>query len=164
MKNILIPTDFSVESLSWTKSLLNQFKQERLNIVLIHVFLISDSILDLMLLSRRSKEYEYVSNEFWQACKHVEQRYHPQINSIQVKCFYGSTVAVFKNYLAANRIDLIVCPDDYRFKKLGKASFDPYQLIKKCGLEVVSLHVGKPEKRSEKFTWVKSVPLNLSLN
>jgi hypothetical protein len=136
MKNILIPSDFSIKSLDYINDLLYTYRNEQMNIVLVHVFLMSDSITELMLLSRRRKEYDFISPEFWNRCKQLEYEHWPQINSIRVECFYGSTVAVFKNFLEGQKIDEIVYPQHYQFRKLSKMSLDPARLIARSGLEV----------------------------
>lgn len=164
MKNILIPSDFSIQSLDCIKELLSKFKDDRLTIVFIHVFLLTDSISELMLLSRRRKEYDYVSRQFWDQCKKLEREHCTRIHSIQVKCFYGSTVAVFKNFLEGHGIDLIVYPAHYQFRKLSKRSVDPTEFIAKCGREVMKLSGEVPAKEVRLFTWVRHMSYQLSPN
>ena len=164
MKNILIPSDFSLQSLACIEDLVHKFRSEQLNIVFVHVFLLSNSVVDLMLLSRRRKEYTYISDEFWSSCKRMESRYWQQINSIKVDCFYGSTVAVFKNYLESHKIDLIVYPQQYHFQQLSKESFDPAKLIAKSGKEVLILQKEKKQKPVSPYAWVKNMTYQWSLN
>jgi hypothetical protein len=164
MKNILIPSDFSLQSLAFMEDLMQKFGPEQLNIVFVHVFLLSNSVVDLMLLSRRRKEYSYISDQFWNQCKLFERRHRQQINSIKVECFYGSTVAIFKNYLEAHNIDLIVYPQDYQFQKLCKESFDPARLIAKSGKEILIIKPESNQQPVSRFTWIKDMSYQLSLN
>jgi len=136
MKNILIPSDFSVQSLACIKHLPAQFSDDRISILLVHVFLLTDSINDLMLLSRRNKDYDHISPAFRNRCMELEREYRERIHSIRVECFYGCTAAVFRNYLEGHRIDRIVYPQHYQFRKLGKESVDPARLIANCGWAV----------------------------
>ncbi len=164
MKNILIPSDFSVQSLDCIKPLLERFPYQRVNLLLFHVFLLSDSISDLMLLARRRKEYEHISDAFWEACRQLECTYKDQINAIAVECFYGSTMAVFKNYLEGHQIDLIMYPEGYQYRKLGKNSCDPVQLIEKCGWQVLRMTSEQKQERAACFCWVQNFSYHLSLN
>lgn len=164
MKNILIPCDFSLSSLDCMEALVHKFKFERINITFIHVFLLSDSITDLMLLSRRRKEDSYISDEFWNQCKQLEKRYWHQVNTIKVACFYGNTVAVFKNYLESHHINLIVYPQNYQFRMLCKGSFDPARLIARSGREVLRLTEDIKRKEAKSFQWVKNMSYQLSPN
>ncbi|GAA0534146.1 hypothetical protein [Chitinophaga japonensis] len=141
MKNILIPTDFSIRSLELVKAAVHANINERMNILLFHCFKMSDNIQELMMLSRRMKDYEHISDEFRAVCAQLQDRYPARINSIKVECFYGSTLAVFKNYLYGNDISLIVYDEQYRFEKVNKSSIDPLNIIKKSGCELLPLTI-----------------------
>ncbi|MDO1451405.1 hypothetical protein Q0590_34335 [Rhodocytophaga aerolata] len=164
MKNILIPSDFSLQSLDCVEDVVQSFNSERINIVFVHVFLITSSIVDLMLLSRRRKEYSYISEQFWNECKKLENEYQKQINSIKVECFYGNTVAVFKNYLEGLKIDLIVYPQLYKYQLLCKESCDPAKLIAKSGRKVWMLAANRKPTQVRQFRRVRNMSYQLSLN
>jgi hypothetical protein len=159
MKNILIPTDFSIESLRCIEPLTRKFRNERLNILFVHLFCISDSLLDVLKFSRRNKDYDYIHEEFWTQCNRLEKKHALRITSIRVKYFYGGTMAVFKNLLEANNIDVVVYPENYHFKKLSNKSLDPSQFIEKCGKEVVRIHSHDAEKPYQDLEWLKRVYL-----
>ena len=164
MKNIVIPSDFSLHSLDCIPTLLERYKNERFTILVLHVFCMSDSITDLLLLSRRNKDDEYISAAFRNRCRQLEWEYGDQIQSIEVKCFYGSTMAVLKNFLDGNHIDLIVYPEKYAFKKLNKFSFDPAQLLAKCGREVLIIRAENPQPEPKRIVWVENMSYSLSPN
>lgn len=145
MKNILIPTDFSIRSLDLVKAAVHAGINEPMNILLVHCFKMSDNIQELMMLSRRMKDYEHISDEFKAVCRELEERYPARINRIRVECFYGSTIAVFKNYLYGNDISLIVYDEHFRFTKVNKSSIDPLNIIKKSGCSLLPLSPGREE-------------------
>lgn len=145
MKNILIPTDFTVRSLDLVKAAVYAGINEPMNILLVNFFKMSDSIQELMMLSKRMKEYEHISDEFREVCKELEERYPARINSIRVECFYGSTIAVFKNYLYGRSISMIIYDEHYRFTKVNKSSIDPLNIIKKSGCPLLPLTPGREE-------------------
>ncbi|MGV3706411.1 MAG: hypothetical protein ACO1NU_13635 [Arcticibacter sp.] len=136
MKTILIPTDFSSSAFNCIPSLCAQFKNEELNFVFIHLFKLSDSINDLLLLSRRSREYEYVSEEFYAQCEQVKAE-NKSIKSIKIEFFYGSTLSSFKNFIGANQIDHILHPADCSVSSLNKSSIDPAILIDRCSVPLL---------------------------
>jgi hypothetical protein len=138
MKNILIPTDFNVDALTCINDLCRQHEDSRFQLTFIHLFKISDSITDLLMLSRRNKEYEFVSDEFYQACEDLKARF-PQIAGLKVDFFYGSTLGMFKNYLEAHSIDAVLDLKNCSLKPLNKMSVHPEGLIQKCGLEVIRI-------------------------
>lgn len=143
MKNILIPTDFSINSLDCVPSLCAQFEGQELTICFIHLFKLSDSINELLLLGRRNKEYEHVSDSFYSECEKLKKQ-HPEIQSIKIDFFYGSTLGQFKNYLAANEIDSILHPADCSISKLNKTSIDPSILTDRCDTPLLRAQKIKP--------------------
>lgn len=136
MKTILIPTDFSSQAFNCVPSLCAQLQGEELNIVFIHLFKLSDSINDLLLLSRRSREYEHVSDEFYQQCEEIKKVYKP-VKAIKIEFFYGSTLSRFKNFIEANGIDFIVHPEDCSVSNLTKSSIDPSVLVDRCSVPLL---------------------------
>lgn len=139
MKNVLIPTDFTLESLENIGRLAENQPKEKLNIRLVHFIKLSDSIPELLLLAQRTKERELITDEFILQAEAWRRKYGSQIQSVQVECFYGSTVAVFQNYLEGNDIDAIAHTPGFSYEKPGKHSFDPSSIINRSGVEVIAL-------------------------
>ncbi len=142
MKNILIPTDFNVNALTCIENLCEQHENTRFQLIFIHLFKISDSITDLLMLSRRNRDYDYVSNHFYQACERIKAAY-PQVESIKVDFFYGSTLSTFRNYLEAQDVDAVLDLKHCSLKPLNKMSVNPEGLIQKCGLKVLHLQAAR---------------------
>ncbi|TSD67032.1 hypothetical protein FFF34_006435 [Inquilinus sp. KBS0705] len=137
MKTILIPTDYSTSSLDCIHGLCNQFKNEDINLVFVHVFKLSDSITDLLMLSKRSREYEKVSDGFLERCNLLRKQY-TQIQDIKIEFLYGSTLSLFKNFIEANQADAVLSAANCSYSAIHKYSIDPEVLIKKCGLPVIN--------------------------
>lgn len=146
MKTILIPTDFNASALHCIPNLCNQFKDQELNIIYVHLFKLSDDISDLLMLSRRSKEYEYVNDDFYRTAEEFKSK-HSQIKSIKIEFLYGSTLAMFRNFLDAHAVNCILNPADCSCGKLSKSSLDPFILSRRSGLPTVSvIKPALPEK------------------
>lgn len=137
MKNVLIPTDFSLRSLDMISQTAETLSSEKLNIILFHVFNMPTDILDLMFLGKESYAADLITEPFRKECRKVKQQYSYNISSISFKHFYGNNMAVFNNFLEANKIDLIVCPDDTVISRPHKQSADPIKLIHKSSLPVI---------------------------
>ncbi|MFD0794366.1 hypothetical protein ACFQZX_12125 [Mucilaginibacter litoreus] len=136
MKNILIPTDYQAASLDCLHAICNHFKNEQLNLVLVHVFKLSDSITDVLMLSRRSREYEQIEDEFYERCSLLRVQY-PQIVSTKIEFLYGSTLSMFKNFIEHNEIDAVADTSHCQHHQIHRSSIDPSVLIKKSGLPVI---------------------------
>lgn len=139
MKTILIPTDFKTETFNCVPELLKRVYPDQLNIIMIHVLEITDSIQELLMLSRRSAEYRHVPEEFYKLAAKLKVNYPDRINNIRVEFFYGSTVAVFNNLLDANDIDAVVKLNNYHYDELTQNSIDPSRLMERCNRPVMHL-------------------------
>lgn len=150
MKNVLIPTDFTLESLENIGRLAENLPKEKLNIRLVHFIKLSDSMSELLLLSQRTKEHELITDEFILQADEWRRKYGSQIQSVQVTCFYGSTVAVFQNYLEGNEMDAIAHTPGFNYGKASKHSFDPSSIIARSGIEVIALENSPAHSAPEK--------------
>jgi tyrosine-protein phosphatase YwqE len=137
MKTVLVPTDFNLQSLNCISKLTEHYYPEQLNIIMVHMMKITDSYSELLMLSRRSAEYEHVSQEFYDECIALKQKYADKISNIRIEFFYGSTVSVFKNFLDANDVDAIIMLNDYNYKLLNKFSIEPASLVNRSGKQIV---------------------------
>jgi hypothetical protein len=138
MQTVLVITDFKIEALDCVPQLSEQVKSTELSFVFMHLFKLSDSITDLLMLSRRSREFEHISDEFHNRCRELE-RTCKNVKSIRVDFFYGSTVSMFRNYLEANEVNYILDPSNCSVGKINKSSIDAEALIKKAGTRVIRL-------------------------
>ena len=141
MKTILVPTDFNVESTKIVDALVQSQPNETLNIIFLHAFKLSDSITDMLMLSRRSRDYENISDEFYTQLNQYKSKYTTQLNNIGIEYFYGSTVAAFKNFLETLEVNCIAYPKAYDFKPINKYSINPKFLTERSGCEVVHLNI-----------------------
>ena len=137
MKSILIPTDYQSSSLDCIHAVCRQLKNEELNLIFVHVFKLSDSFSDVITLSRRSREYEKVGDDFYRYCNVLRAQY-PQIQNIKIEFLYGSTLGMFKNFIEANEVDMVLDTEGYNFSPIHAYSVDPALLIKRSGLPVIT--------------------------
>ena len=138
MKTILIPTDFSTAAFSCIPALCNQYKTERLQLVFVHMFRLSDSISDLLMLSRRNKEYGYIPEDFFQQCHNIKEQF-PQLDTVKIEFFYGSTLANFREFLTAHNVTHLLSPENCSFSKLNALSVEPSTLLDKTGLPIIRI-------------------------
>lgn len=149
-KTILIPTDFTVNSLNILKTILiqNEAKQT-FNVILLHGMSLSDSIRDLLFFSK-SKQIDSLTNpEFEEAYEVIRNKFDSQISSLRIDLFTGYNLSAFNNYLEGNKVEQIFISD----KKpvlTNKNSFDLSRFIEKCQVQVTKVDFGAnatiPEK------------------
>lgn len=159
-KTILIPTDFTVQSLNSLKSVLsNHSTHELYDIILLHGLSLDDSIRDLLFYSKYQHIDKLTNPEFEEACEVIKNKYDSQISSLRVDLFTGFTTSAFDNYLEGNRVVEIYLSDN-KLALSNKNSFDLSQFIEKCNVKVVkidstpSLSVPEKGKVAEVFNQV----------
>ncbi len=150
-KNVLIPTDFTIESLNVVKSVLNNRPDGcRYNIVLLHGIRMSDSITDLLFFSKAKVLESLNSRSFEEACDVIKNKYASAVASIRTDIYTGNTRAAFNDYLIANRIDEVYIPGRYDLQLNSKKSIDILPYIKGCKRPVYeiewNMEVMLPEK------------------
>lgn len=136
MKTIVIPSDFSNESIQVAETILRNDKTD-IRFVFTHLFHVADDIQDLLFSNYRKKEYEFVSDEFNKQVQILKSVY-PHLVSVKTEFFYGSKLAGFKNFLDYNDAETIAYSESYGVPKLSKSSIDAMPVIKKCGMHLIN--------------------------
>lgn len=131
-KTIVIPTDFTVQSLNVLKAVLtkNQAK-EQYDVILLHGFSLNDSIRDLLFFSKPQQIAALMSTEFEEAYEVIRNKFDSQINSLKIDLFTGYNSSAFNIYMSANEVDEIFT-SERKQKPAHKNSFDLSRFIAKC--------------------------------
>jgi hypothetical protein len=141
MKTILIPTDFDEVSVHRTHDLLDSMKNESVKIIFFHAYKITDSISDLLMLSRRTAEYGQISETFHKACYNLQKTFKNKVDLLSIEYFYGSTMAAFRNFAEAHNVSHIHYPEAYQYKKISKYSIDPLTFLNRSGIPVLTVEI-----------------------
>lgn len=139
-KTILIPTDFSIESLNLFKEAAQSVEIGSVNIIFLHCVHLSDSIFELLFFSKKDLIDSLINPDFNDACKIIRNKYSSHINSALVEIFSGLTQTAFQNFLEGHRVDEIYVPKNYTLKLTDKRSFDPMPFIQKATVPVTEVY------------------------
>jgi Universal stress protein family len=140
MTNILVPTDFtpaSLDVIDYAVRLMNR----KVNIVLFHVFKMPFYHQDLI--RPKYPSSELLNDDFRKRCMSIKQKHGNQIQKIELKCMQGDTRSVFKHFLEANNIHIIVCPENYHYHKIHPLSLNPIPFFRKSGLPLLERFAGR---------------------
>lgn len=149
-KTILIPTDFSIESLRLLRAAVQSVENGSIHVVFLHCVYQQDSIIDLLFFSKQSLVDSLTNEDFKDACRIIRNKYSTAIHSIRTEIFSGTTHAAFQNFLEGNRIDEVLIPKNYTLQQTSKFSFDPLPYIRKCKLPTVEVSWKQVESIPEK--------------
>ncbi|QKJ29642.1 hypothetical protein HQ865_07705 [Mucilaginibacter mali] len=132
-KNILIPTDFSLATLNCVSGFLDKNPGQKFRVTMVHFLQLSDSISELLMLSRRNRDYQHIGSEFEAEIDKLRKGYASQLESLHAEFFYGNTIAVFKNFLDHLEIDAILMLHGHTYAKLTENSVDPQLMVQRSG-------------------------------
>ena len=149
-KTVLIPTDFTVQSLNILKSVLSTNPSTiKLDIILLHGLTLNDSIRDLLFSSKHQQIESLTTPEFDEACEVIKNKFDSQISSLRVDLFTGYNVSAFINYLEGNRVvEIYVSNNKPVFT--NKKSFDLSRFIEKSAVNVITVDAIPNTNFSEK--------------
>ncbi len=137
MTNILIPSNLSPASLSLAEKAIQCLEPRNANIILFHAFEFPYSEFELLRPGRKMPYADAMNDEFRQACKQLKDQNLKAVQGVFFKFIEGGSARMFRNFVDANEIDLIVCPDEYIYTPINKLSVDPRPLFRKAGIPVV---------------------------
>ena len=142
-KTILIPTDFSVESLGAVKHAAENAQNEKVDIVLFHSITLSDSITELLFFSKSRMLAQMVSQDFTEACNILQNKYSSNVVNIRTDFFTGSNQTAFSMFLEGNKVDEVYMPLQSHFQLPHKNSFNPMRFIQKANLPTVTMEMSQ---------------------
>ncbi|GGM87772.1 hypothetical protein GCM10010967_20460 [Dyadobacter beijingensis] len=137
MRTVVIPTDFTNEGIQIAEAIVRDV-QDEVRIIFTHLFHVADDIQDLLFSTYREKEYELVSESFWQECRMLKDSYSDKLTSIKIDFFYGNKLALLRNFLDYYETDFIAYSEQYGIPKLTKSSLDALPVLKKTGVTMIN--------------------------
>ncbi len=150
MKNILIPTDFTVDSLELLKIALQNEKEDKIKITLVYGVSLSNSICDLLFFSKSACIDKLREDDFCEALSIIENKHSDKIYRIDTELFIGHTVAAFHNFLEGNQINKAYVPLRNDILKINKAKgFNLVPFLKKSNIETQEIDYRKATNTSE---------------
>lgn len=135
VKNLLIPTDFRVESLNVLKHALEQCSGHTVNVTLFYAGLPGNTLTDLLFYSQRDILNSLTHPEFEQALAVIRNCYENCLGSLTIQLLQGDHDAALEGLVLRNNISEIYVPRDYRLTE-HPGSFNPVPLLKKYPLPV----------------------------
>jgi hypothetical protein len=136
MKHVLIPTDFTVDSLNAVHAAISIYEDEQLVITLFHLLAMPNDISDLLYKSRRRRHEEMVTEEYNEALQVLQNRNSSRFKSIRIKFGFGNTVAYLQNLLEGEKVDRVLLCPDIKLIPPSARSIDMIPLLNRTGITI----------------------------
>ena len=137
VKRILIPTDFSIESLNTLKYALKDNTIFELEVILLHAEFLSDSITDLLFYSKSTIIKSHINEGFEKALSVLENHFN-EIKSLRFEILHYNKYEAMIQFLKTNKVDEIYIPKSYPLS-LSKKSFNTLPLLQKSGFPLAEI-------------------------
>lgn len=144
-KTILVPVDLNVASLNTLRLALESLPDQKIKVMLIYPKSLDNNITDLLFLSPFKIIHSFTSPEFKEALEIIKNRYSEKLLHVSTKLFYGNTKAFLENFIAANAIDAVIIPKNYKFQT-ARELFDPIPLLKKAKVPVFEVNLESSDR------------------
>lgn len=148
-KNVLIPTDFQIVSLNIIKKVISDLNEnDTVTITLLHGYLLSENITDLLFYSRKEILNQIVPPNFIEGCSLLKNKFTSQVVQINIDLFHGLTKRTFESFVTSNNIQSIYIPIGLNYKRATKKSYDLIPYISKCGDNISYVHFESSQDES----------------
>lgn len=138
VKTILVPVDFTVESLNTLKLALSKNEEHEVYALLLHAKLPPDSISELLFYSPQKEINALTNPNFEKALDVLMNKYDKVFRDAKIELLHSKSGALLRNIINANKVNEVYIPKNYRLKT-QKRSFDPTPLLKKSGCPVFEM-------------------------
>lgn len=141
MKKIIIPTDFTVESLQLIEYAILNYPDEKLDITLAFGYKIPLHEIEIIKFSAISVIHKTTSEKFLRAKKNILIEHSDRLNSINIELFCGLNSVVFQNFLSEHKIQDAIVPQNKFLCLKNNKCFDLTSLIKKNVKKVIEVEL-----------------------
>ena len=154
MRKILIPTDFTVESLQLVEYAVINYPDNNLDIILIAGYRLSHSYWGIRHFNEKEQVYSQVSNQFIESKRRLELEHNNIIGRISIRLFTGANSLAFKNFVEYLEVRDAIVPK-YGLQCAAKNWFDTTTYLKKNLQNVVEVVMGQPKEVQETKILIK---------
>lgn len=141
MKNVILPTDLTVQSLRPVHDIVHDAEGQEITIHVVHFIDMPTSISDLLFINQ-SKPYHAIPPRFNEAFQLLRNKYQGIVKNICFEFIFCNTSRYLHNFLEAKNIEAVYILKDYKYVQLLKQSVDFIPLLNKCKvpLQKLTLH------------------------
>lgn len=136
MKNILLPTDLSVQSLWPIHNIVKDAGNQKVTIHVVHMLTLPTSITELLTLN---KPYDEVPATFFEALQLLRNKYKEAIEKVEFQLLYCDTSRYLNHFVEGNRIDAVYLLANYEYAQPLSKSAKCMVYFNRCKVPVHKL-------------------------
>jgi hypothetical protein len=140
MKNVLLPTDLTVQSLRPVHNIVKDARGEKITIHVVHFISMPTSITDLMFI-KQSKPYDAVPRKFNEAFQLLRNKYQGDVK-ILFDFIFCNTSSYLNNFIEGRNIEAVYMLKDYNYVLPLKQSESFISCFSKCQVPLQKLAAG----------------------
>lgn len=139
-KRILIPTDFTVNTLRLVQEAVLKTDNPLVEVILFYCSLMPSSVTELRYFSPQSLQYQLSSPPFEQRSESLIKQFSGKLKSIKTEVVLGNSKRHLRNFLEAEDIHLIGLPISYRLQFSHPLAIDPLKLLSTSSVSTMALY------------------------
>ncbi len=128
---ILVPTDFSVDSLRIVLDFMEKNADQKVELVLACGYDIGDSITSLLGITKEDHLTRLESEDFIKGCEMIKSRFKNSLVEMYSDLIISRNARYLRNYFKGGRVTHVVLPDSYTFSSKEPSVFDLTELLRK---------------------------------
>lgn len=150
MRKILIPTDFTVESLQLIEYVVLNFPDTKLDIKFVAGYRLPDTRWGIAHFQEKEQIRKNFSSKFKETQRRILLEYKNNIEAISFELFTGVNSLAFQNFLEKINVEDAVVPEQKVLYCKDSKWFDTTKLIKKNVKKVIEVPVKFSEETTQK--------------
>lgn len=155
MRKILIPTDFTVESLELAEYAILNFPDTKLDIIFIVGYSLPDTRWGVTHFSEREQINNQLSDSFKDSQRHFVREHKNNIEAISFELFTGVNLLAFQNFIDRLGIENAIIPKDKSLRFQNNKWFNTTRFIKKTVKNIIEVPVElKEETQQRKYSLI----------
>lgn len=145
MKNVIIPTDLTLESLYPIHEICKNAGTGECNIYIIHTVAMPTGIMDLLFM-QENKLYSLIQPQFTEALEMLRKKYSSVINTLAFEFVWSNSKGFLKNYMHARDVQSVYLLKKYDYNGGLPQSVRCISTLQACRVPVVFVQkTHKPE-------------------
>ncbi|PRD47944.1 hypothetical protein [Sphingobacterium haloxyli] len=147
IQRVLVPTDFTVNSLRIVLEYLENNNDEQVELVLVYGYKLGESISMLLGFTLDDHLAEMQNDDFLKGCEIIKSRFKDKVVEMYADCMISKNTRYVRNYLKGRQFTQIVLPDAFEFQNV-EHTFDVVELLRTQPLplpQVIPVAMGEDE-------------------